>query len=106
MIPDPNPRNFDGAWTYAALTDAQFDLFFRSFGVRLREAVAAFEPDVIECQHIWSMPYACAREGVPVLRDGPPQRPDGVPGRRANAPFHGSRPKGGMPLRADPGQPR
>ncbi len=65
MISDPNPRNFDGAWTYAALTDAQFDLFFRSFRSRLREAVAAFEPDVIECQHIWSMPYACAREQLP-----------------------------------------
>jgi glycosyltransferase involved in cell wall biosynthesis len=65
MIPDPNPANFDGAWTYAALSDAQLALFLRAFQARLREVVAAFRPDVIECQHVWAMPYAAARLGLP-----------------------------------------
>lgn len=65
MIPDPNPANFDGAWTYDALTDAQLDLLFRSFQARLQEVVGVFRPDVIECQHVWAMPYAVARLGLP-----------------------------------------
>lgn len=65
MIPDPNPANFDRAWTYADLSDAQLDLFVRSFQTRVREVLAAFRPDVVECQHIWAMPYAVARLGLP-----------------------------------------
>ena len=65
MIPDPNPANFDGAWTYAALSDAQLDLFVTSFQDRLREAIEGFRPDVIECQHVWAMPYAVAQLGLP-----------------------------------------
>ncbi|NNF57148.1 MAG: glycosyltransferase [Rhodothermaceae bacterium] len=65
MIPDPNPANFDGAWTYSALTQAQLDLFLSSFRARLAEVVAAFRPDVIECQHVWAMPYAASELGLP-----------------------------------------
>jgi len=65
MIPDPNPANFDWAWTYAALSDDQLSLFIDHFSDRLREVVSAFRPDVIECQHIWAMPFAAAALGLP-----------------------------------------
>ncbi|MDX1529975.1 MAG: glycosyltransferase family 4 protein [Rhodothermales bacterium] len=65
MIPDPNPSNFDGAWTFRDLTQDQIDLYIESFSERLMEVVRGFEPDVIECQHIWLMPYAVAELGLP-----------------------------------------
>jgi glycosyltransferase involved in cell wall biosynthesis len=65
MIPDPNPRAPVNAWTYAALSDEQRDLFVRSFQARLRHVVQRFRPDVIECQHVWLMPYAAAALGLP-----------------------------------------
>ncbi len=65
MIADPNPTNFDNAWTFRDLSDAQRDLYVSSFQDRLREVVADLRPDVIECQHIWAMPYAVADLGLP-----------------------------------------
>ena len=64
MIPDPNPTNFEGAWTFRDLEQAQLDLYVRSFGARFDEVVADFRPDAIECHHIWAMPYAVAQRGV------------------------------------------
>ena len=65
MIADPNPTNFDGAWTFRDLSQAQLDLYVSSFQERLREVIADVRPDVIECQHIWAMPYAVADLGIP-----------------------------------------
>ncbi len=65
MIADPNPTNFDGAWTFRDLSQAQLDLYIASFQARLREVVADFRPDVIECQHVWAMPFAVAGLGLP-----------------------------------------
>lgn len=65
MIADPNPTNFDDAWTFRDLSQAQLDLYITSFQERLQEVVADFRPDVIECQHIWAMPYAVADLGLP-----------------------------------------
>jgi glycosyltransferase involved in cell wall biosynthesis len=67
MIPDPNPTNFDRAWTFRDLEQGQIDLYISSFQRRLREVVEDFEPDVIECQHIWLMPYAVAELGLPFV---------------------------------------
>lgn len=67
MIPDPNPTNFDRAWTFRDLAQEQIDLYVSSFQARLREVVDAFEPDVIECQHVWLMPYAVAALGLPFV---------------------------------------
>jgi glycosyltransferase involved in cell wall biosynthesis len=65
MIPDPNPRAPEDAWTYAAMTADQRELFVRSFQHRLREVVLDFRPDVIECQHVWLMPWAILQMGLP-----------------------------------------
>ncbi len=64
MIPDPNPTNFDDAPTFRDIDQAQLDLYIASFTARLEDVVAAFQPDVIECQHIWAMPYAVAELGL------------------------------------------
>ncbi len=67
MIPDPNPTNFDDAWTFRDLDQEQLDLYTASFQARLREVVADFRPDVIECQHLWAMPFAVAEAGLPFV---------------------------------------
>jgi glycosyltransferase involved in cell wall biosynthesis len=67
MIPDPNPSNFDRAWTFRDLEQAQIDLYVSSFQRRLCTVVDDFAPDVIECQHIWLMPYAVAELGLPFV---------------------------------------
>lgn len=67
MIPDPNPRAPHDAQTYAALTDAQCDLFIRAFGERLGAAVEAFRPDVIETQHVWLMADVIRKTGLPYV---------------------------------------
>ncbi len=67
MIPDPNPRAPEGAWTYADLSDGQRDLFVRSFQHRLLQVVRDFRPDVIECQHVWLMPWAVHQLGLPYI---------------------------------------
>lgn len=67
MIPDPNPTNFDRAWTFRDLEQEQIDLYVSSFQRRLREVVEDFAPDVIECQHLWLMPYAVAECGLPFV---------------------------------------
>ncbi len=67
MIPDPNPTNFADAPTFRDLEQAQIDLYVRSFSRRLREVVREFRPDVIECQHVWLMPFAVAEAGLPFV---------------------------------------
>lgn len=67
MIPDPNPTNFDDAWTFRDLEQEQLDLYIASFQDRLREVAEAFRPDVTECQHLWAMPYAVAEAGLPFV---------------------------------------
>lgn len=67
MISDPNPRAPEDAWTYAAMTDAERDLFVRAFSERLGAAVASFRPDVIETQHVWLMAEAIRLAGLPYV---------------------------------------
>lgn len=65
MISDPNPRAPADALTYAGLTRAQRDVFVRRFRDRLQRVVDEFQPDVIECQHIWLMASVVADAGLP-----------------------------------------
>lgn len=65
MITDPNPRAPDGAWTYGDMSGAERALFVRRFGERLRSTVEAFQPDVIECQHVWLMAWVAREMGLP-----------------------------------------
>ncbi len=57
IIADPNPRNFEGAWTFCDLSEKQFAAYFAYLRTQLRTILADFKPDVVECQHIWAMDH-------------------------------------------------
>lgn len=67
MISDPNPANLTDAPTFRELTDAQLALYIDAFRARLAAVVADFQPDVIECQHVWAMPHVAAELGLPYI---------------------------------------
>lgn len=58
MIADPNPRNVRGAWTFKELSEDELSLYLSSFQERFREVANDFDPDIVECHHVWAMPYA------------------------------------------------
>ena len=67
MLPDPNPRS-PNAKTFNELSPAQWKLYFSALQNRLQQLLVDYQPDVIECQHIWVMdhvinnlkqPYIC-----------------------------------------------
>jgi glycosyltransferase involved in cell wall biosynthesis len=68
IIPDPNPRNFNNAWTFRDLSEVQFQAYLGYMKQELAKVLDEFKPDVVECQHIWAIdhlvhelgyPYAC-----------------------------------------------
>ncbi len=63
IIPDPNPRNFDGAWTFRDLSTAQMAAYFGYIRENLNRVLAQFQPDVVECQHIWAMDHIVGESG-------------------------------------------
>ncbi|CAN5820062.1 hypothetical protein BH23ACT11_BH23ACT11_04450 [soil metagenome] len=67
MIPDPSPGNLDGAWTYGQLSDLQFAVLEQTFTDALEGAIEYFQPDVVECQHIWMMAAITSRADIPFL---------------------------------------
>ncbi len=66
LIPDPNPRNPNGK-TFKQLTPGERSLYFNQLEEKLKRVISDFKPDVIECQHIWSMPYAVSKLGYPFV---------------------------------------
>jgi len=67
IIPDPNPRNFSGAYTYRELSDELLDFYFRSARQELKKVITRFHPDLIECQHVWSLSYVVSELGLPYV---------------------------------------
>lgn len=68
IIPDPNPRNFNNAWTFRDLSEVQLQAYLGYMKQELAKVLDEFKPDVVECQHIWAIdhlvhelgyPYAC-----------------------------------------------
>lgn len=53
MLPDPNPRS-PNAKTFNELTPDERSLYFSSLKKHLSQVIANFQPDVIECHHIWA----------------------------------------------------
>ncbi len=54
IIPDPHPRS-SASKTYKELTDAERQLFYESAKKHLLPLLDAFQPDIVECQHIWAL---------------------------------------------------
>ena len=63
IIPDPNPRNYEGAWTFRDLSAAQMTAYFGYIRENLTRVLAQFRPDVVECQHIWAMDHIVSESG-------------------------------------------
>jgi len=57
IITDPNPRNYQDAWTFKDLTKEEFNAYFDYMRENLVKVISDFHPDVIECQHIWALDH-------------------------------------------------
>jgi len=64
MIPDPHPRTPD-ILTFKELSDKQLKLYFDEFKKNIKKVIDEFQPDVIECEHIWAMAYALSELNLP-----------------------------------------
>jgi glycosyltransferase involved in cell wall biosynthesis len=63
IIDDPNPRNFENAWTFRDLTQLEFEAYMDYMSEELKKAIEDFQPDVIECQHIWAIDHMIKKMG-------------------------------------------
>ncbi len=57
IIRDPNPRNYEQAWTFKDLTERELEAYFKYIRQELEQVIAEFAPDVIECQHVWAIDH-------------------------------------------------
>jgi len=57
IIQDPNPRNYDTAWTFKDMSTEELDAYMGYMRQELEKVVYDFEPDIIECQHIWALDH-------------------------------------------------
>ncbi|MFQ5696579.1 MAG: glycosyltransferase family 4 protein, partial [Terriglobia bacterium] len=67
MITDPHPRNYPGAWTFRDLPDDLLEFYFLEARRELDRAIDSFRPDIIECQHIWSLGHLLGQRGLPYV---------------------------------------
>ncbi len=67
IITDPHPRNYRQAWTFKKMSEEQFRLYMQEFKKHIRKVIESFEPDIIECQHIWAMDHAIMELGYPYI---------------------------------------
>lgn len=67
IIPDPHPFNFNNAWTYKDLSDKQFALLTNFFRHCLATVCWQFQPDFVECQHIWLFAELICQLGLPYI---------------------------------------
>ena len=67
MIPDPNPRSGPNACTFRDLSDELLEFYFQQARQKLQEVIADFRPEVVECQHIWTIPYVVSELGLPYV---------------------------------------
>jgi glycosyltransferase involved in cell wall biosynthesis len=64
MLTDPNPRSPFGK-PFKFLTKDERNLYFEQLTQALKKVIHDFKPDVIECQHIWSMDHVVRQLGFP-----------------------------------------
>lgn len=65
IIPDPNPRNYSHAWTFRDLTEVQLQAYLGYMKQELTKVIEEFQPDVVECQHIWAIDHIVHELGYP-----------------------------------------
>jgi glycosyltransferase involved in cell wall biosynthesis len=64
MIPDPHPRT-PNILTFKELSEAQLELYFADFKENIKKIITEFQPNVIECEHIWAMAYVLSELNLP-----------------------------------------
>lgn len=64
MISDPHPLNPTGV-TLGTLPEDQRNLYMSDLKKQLQTIIEEFQPDVIECQHIWAHAYTVAKLNLP-----------------------------------------
>lgn len=63
IIPGAHPHNSEAHHTYKSLSDAQLDLLLTDLRKNLQAVIDDFQPDIIECNHIWAMSYLVSQLG-------------------------------------------
>ncbi len=63
IVPDPNPRNIQKAWTFKDMTDTEFQSYIDFLKFRLQRIIQDFQPDIIETEHVWLMGYVLKEMG-------------------------------------------
>ena len=66
MITDPHPRNPAGN-TYKDLSDKELQFYLDAFEERIVDVLEKFQPDVVECQHIWAYDHVIKELNYPYL---------------------------------------
>jgi len=66
IIPDPHPRSGETK-TYKELTDKERMLFYQAAEKNLHPLLESFKPDIVECQHIWSLDAIVHEAGYPYI---------------------------------------
>ncbi len=66
MITDPHPRNPHGL-TFKELTDAQLLVYEQELKKELSELITTFNPDIIDCHHIWYASWIIHQMGLDYL---------------------------------------
>ena len=66
IITDPHPRNPHGN-TYKDLSDKELQLYLTAFEERIKPVLTEFQPDIVECQHIWAYDHVINKLGYPYL---------------------------------------
>ncbi len=64
MLPDPHPRNSIRN-TLKSLSEAELNLYFETFESEISRLIDAFQPDVIECHHIWAFGHVLSQMQIP-----------------------------------------
>lgn len=67
IITDPNPRNYHNAWTLKELSEVQLAAYFAYLREELKKLLDEFQPDVVECQHIWAIDHIVQELGYPYI---------------------------------------
>ena len=67
IIPDPNPRNYQDAWTFRRLSRAQLRAYFGYMKQEMQRLLDEFRPDIVECQHIWALDRVVHELGYPYI---------------------------------------
>jgi glycosyltransferase involved in cell wall biosynthesis len=63
IVPDPNPRNLENAWTFKDMSEKEFLCYIEFLKYRLQQVTEDFQPDVIETEHVWLMGYVLSKLG-------------------------------------------